>query len=120
MPLRYLFIPSLFIFPLLITNKDIIKQCLLGMLFFLVFTTGIAVQYFILPIALGTLRPSKGFSFYTFAATLFILGHYDDLFIPILHMFAWNIVWLTAIAWFIAEMYNAKKLWIITAETVKS
>ena len=49
--IQFLFVAALFVFPFLIKTGDIIKQCLLGVLFFLVFTTGIGIQYFILPIA---------------------------------------------------------------------
>ncbi len=101
--LKYLFILGLFIYPFYIKSQDITKQCLLGALFFLVFTTGIGVQYFVLPIAFGTLRPSKGFIFYSIVTTLFILGSPDNVHIPIFHYFGWNIVWIGAIYWFIIE-----------------
>ncbi len=101
--LKYLFILGLFIYPCYIKSQDIIKQCLLGVLFFLVFTTGIGVQYFVLPIAFGTLRPSKGFIFYSIVGTLFILGSPDNVHIPIFSGFGWNTVWIGAIYWFIIE-----------------
>jgi hypothetical protein len=102
--LKYLFVPALCIFPLFIKSKDIIAQCLLGMLFFLTFTTGIAVQYFVLPVALGALRPSKYFLLYTLLASFYILGSWDNVYIRNFHLFQWNIVWIGVICWFIAEM----------------
>lgn len=102
--LKYLFILAMFIFPLFLKSKDIIARCLLGALFFLTFTTGIAIQYFVMPVALGALRPSKLLLFYTFVACLFILGSVNNVFIPGFHPFQWNVVWLGAVCWFVAEM----------------
>lgn len=102
--LKYLFILAMFIFPLFLKSKDIIAQCLLGTLFFLTFTTGIAIQYFVLPVALGALRPSKVCLLYTFLATLFILGSVNNVYIPHFQLFPWNVVWIGAVCWFIVEM----------------
>jgi hypothetical protein len=102
--LKYVFILALCLFPLFIKTKDIIRQCLLGFLFFLVFTTGIASQYFLLPIAFGALRPSKGFMLYCLLTAIFILGSPNHLSIPGFHLLKWNIVWLGALYWFIEQM----------------
>jgi hypothetical protein len=82
--LKWAFIVGMFVFPLLLKSKDITRQCLMGMLFFMTFTTGISIQYFILPIALGALRPSKGFILYSLAATLFTIGNGNNVAIPLL------------------------------------
>jgi hypothetical protein len=102
--LRYLFILALFVFPLFLKSRDIIVQCLLGVLFFLTFTTGIAVQYLVLPVALGALRPSKSFLFYTLAASVLVIGSEQNAFIPGFQFFPWNVVWVAVICWFIVEM----------------
>ena len=102
--LKYLFILGMCIFPLFLKGKDIIAQCLLGTLFFLTFTTGIAVQYFVLPVALGALRPSKYFLLYVLLASFFILGNDNNVFIYDFNRFQWNVVWVGVICWFIAEM----------------
>jgi hypothetical protein len=102
--LKYLFIVAMFIFPFFLKSKDIIAQCLVGVLFFLTFTTGISVQYFVLPVALGALRPSKFFLSYTLVASLFILGIVSNVFMPGFSRFQWNVVWVGAACWFIAEM----------------
>lgn len=107
--LRYLFILAMFVFPLFLKSRDIIK-CLLGTLFFLTFATGIAAQYFVLPVALGALRPSKLSVVYNLAASLFILGNIDNVSLPGFHLFQWNVVWLAATCWFIAEMISDGKL----------
>lgn len=102
--LKYLFILGLFLFPLFLKGKDLIRQCLLGFLFFLTFATGIASQYFLLPIAFGALRPSKGFMLYTLLASSFILGSPNYISIPGFHLLKWNLVWIGAIYWFIEQM----------------
>lgn len=116
-PLKYVFIVGLFVFPLFLRSKDIVRQCLLGMIFFLTFTTGIGIQYFMLPIAFGALRPSRGFLLYTLAGSLFILGSGYNVFMPILYFFRWNIVWVAVLFWFIAEMAYQKAPAVITAKT---
>jgi len=90
-------------------DKDIIRNCLLGMLFFLGFITGIAIQYFVLPIALGVLRPSRGFLLYSLVTTLFLLGDLDNVFVPGFHKLGWNVVWLSVMYWFILELKRKKE-----------
>jgi hypothetical protein len=102
--LKYLFIAAMFIFPLFLKSKDIIAQCLLGMLFFLTFTTGFAAQYFVLPVALGAVRPSKFLLFYTLAASVLFLGNDNITAIPGFHLLKLNVVWVAVICWFISEM----------------
>lgn len=104
--LKYLFVLGLCIFPFLIQKEELIKQALLGMLFFLVFTTGMAAQYLVLPLAFGCLRPSKGLLFYTLAGTLFLLGCSDNVELPIFDWLGWNIVWIGAIYWFVNELWD--------------
>jgi hypothetical protein len=108
--LKYLFIIGMCVFPLFLRNRDIIQQCLLGMLFFLTFTSDISIQYFILPVAIGSLYPSKGFLFYSLAASVFILGNSDNLFVPGFHLFGWNVVWVGATYWFFSELMRSKQI----------
>ena len=103
--LKYFFIVAMFFFPFYLKSRDIITRCLLGTLFFLTFTTGFAVQYLILPVALGTLRPTKYFLLYTFAASILVLGNDNNVFIPGFHLLKLNIIWIAVICWFIAEMW---------------
>jgi len=100
---KYIFIVGLFLFGLFLKGKDIIRNCLLGMLFFLAFITGISIQYFVLPIALGVLRPSKGFLLYSLATTLFLLGDMDNVYAPGFNLLGWNVIWLSVMYWFIIE-----------------
>lgn len=105
-PLKYLFILGLFIYPFCIRNHDLLTQFLLGFLFFLTFTTGIGDQYFVLPIALGALRASKGFLVYTVLASLFILGSPVNIHLHVLSRLNVNVVWIGAIFWFVTEQYE--------------
>ena len=107
--LKYLFIAGMFIFPLFLKNRDIIAQCLLGVLFFLTFTTGFAAQYFVLPVALGAIRPSKYSLFYTIVASALLLGNDNNVFIPGFHLLKLNMVWIAVICWFIAEMWLGRQ-----------
>jgi hypothetical protein len=107
--LKYLFIIGLFVFPLFLRNRDIIQQCLLGFLFFLTFTTGIGIQYFVLPIAIGSLRSSKGFLFYSLAASLLILGNNNNVFVPGVNI-SWNAVWIIVTYWFFSELMRSKQI----------
>ena len=90
--LRYLFILGMFLFPLLLKGKDLIAQCLLGVLFFLTFTTGFATQYLVLPVALGVLRPTKFYLLYTLVASALVLGHDNNVFVPGFHLLKNNFV----------------------------
>jgi hypothetical protein len=107
--LKYLFIAGMFIFPLFLKNRDIIAQCLLGVLFFLTFTTGFAAQYFVLPVALGAIRPSKFSLLYTIVASALLLGNDNNVFIPGFHLLKLNMVWAAVICWFIAEMWLGRQ-----------
>jgi hypothetical protein len=113
--LKWAFIVGMFTFPLFLKSKDIIRQCLMGMLFFMAFTTGISIQYFILPIALGALRPSKGFLVYSLGATLFTIGSGNNVAVPILEdIVTWNIVWVASVFWFITEFQRDRRCELIT------
>ncbi len=105
--LKYPFIIGMFVFPLFMKNRDIIRQCLLGFLFFLTFTSGIAIQYFVLPIAIGSLCSSKGFLFYTLAAALYILESRNNVNWPGFNLHL-NIIWVCAIFWFISEWFRSR------------
>ena len=102
--LKYFFIVAMVFFPFYLKSRDIIAQCLLGMLFFLTFTTGFAAQYFVLPVALGAIRPSKFLLFYTLAASVLFLGNDNIAAIPGFNLLKLNVVWVAVICWFISEI----------------
>ncbi len=94
-----LFIGALFLFPFALRNPNLLKRCLFGVLFFLTFTPGYGIQYYVLPIALGALAPSDGFWLYTISGTLFMLGSYLN--VNLLNHLPPTVVWATAVYWFI-------------------
>lgn len=102
--LKYVFIAALFVFPYLLRGEDLIRKFLVCVLFFLVFTTGIGEQYFVLPIAFGALRPSKGALVFTVAAGMFLLGSPNNVNLTPFSYFSFNLVWLGAVYWFVAEI----------------
>jgi len=107
--LKYVFILGMLVFPLFLKGKDIVRHCLLGMLFFLAFTTGMASQYTVLPLAFGALRPSKGFLIYSLVSSVFVLGYGANVYLPGFNMFRMNLVWVAAVGWFLVELYNDRK-----------
>lgn len=106
--LKYLFLIGTLLFPFAILKKDLLTQSLLGLLFFMTFTTGIAIQYFVLPIALGALRPSLGFLFYSFIASLFILASGLNMGVPFLGFIPLWSVWLAVLYWFVTELFRTR------------
>jgi hypothetical protein len=102
---KYCFMIGALIFPLLLQGDDIVEHCMISGLFFLVFTTGAGVQYFILPISFAALRPSKGFLMFTIVTTLFLLGSPVNLATPGFNALRLNLVWLAAIYWFVTAMF---------------
>jgi hypothetical protein len=106
-PLKYAFIVALFVFPYLLRSEDLIRKFLVCVLFFLVFTTGIGAQYFVLPIAFGALRLSKGAWVFTVTAGIFLLGSPNNVNLFPFSCFSFNLVWLGAAYWFAAEFSEA-------------
>ena len=101
-----LFVAAVLLFPFALKVQDIVSQCLICILFFLVFCTGMGEQYFVLPIALGALRPSRGFFIYSLAASLYLLGSVNNVHIPGFSFISLNIVWIGAIYWFATELFE--------------
>jgi hypothetical protein len=104
---KYVFLVMLFSWSIILKTKSIIRDCLLGFLFFLVFTFGISAQQFVIPIALGALIPSFGFYLYSLIASLFLFGDINELKITLFQPFNWNCVWIAAIVWFFIEAKRA-------------
>jgi hypothetical protein len=107
--LKYLLIAGLLIYPFFIKEREMLEQFLLGFLFFITFTTGIGIQYFVLPIAFGALRPSNGFLLYTFIATIVILGSGDNLHIFGFSFFPMNAIWICATVWLFFTHFQIKE-----------
>ena len=101
---KFLFISFLFVWPFICKVRDLVKSSLTGMLFFLVFTSGISTQQFILPIALGALRPNVGFFLFTTAASFLLFGSIDELKIQYFNVMTWDYVWFCSFIWFLVEL----------------
>ncbi len=105
---KFLFISLLLVWPFIYRIKDLVKSSLMGMLFFLVFSSGISTQQFILPVALGALQPNAGFFLFTTAASFLLFGNIDELKISFFKGMTWNHVWFCALIWFLVELKNNK------------
>jgi hypothetical protein len=102
---RSIFVLGLVIYPFLIKKKEIKSQMLLAMLFFLVFTSGIGIQYFVLPIAFAALMPTVYFYFYTYVASIFILSDSSNIaFLP--RIIPINLLWIVLIIWFVGIHFS--------------
>jgi hypothetical protein len=105
---RFVFLALLFSWSIILKTKSIIRDCLLGFLFFLVFTYLISPQQFVIPIALGALIPSFGFYLYSLIASLFLFANDSELNIALFQPFnKLNWIWIAAIVWFIIEIKKA-------------
>lgn len=102
---KNLFYPIYFLFPLLLSSKKLIRNLLLGMLFFLIFAPGFALQYTVLPIALGSLRTGTGLIVYTLITSFYLMGHGAELDILRFKTFWHYEVWYAAIFWFFIEYH---------------
>lgn len=104
---KYFFITFLFILPFILKPFDMARTCLFWFLFFLSFTSGISSQYFVLPIALGALFPTKWFYLYTAAVTTGFLGGIEENLllgvIPELIFVFYNNIWIATLIWFFTE-----------------
>jgi hypothetical protein len=102
---KNLFYPLYFAFPLFLPDKNLLKNQLFGVLFFLVFASGFALQYTALPIALGALRGNIGFLSYTLMASFYLMGHGAEVDIECYGIVWHNEVWLAAVFWFLVEIF---------------
>lgn len=108
---RYIFMAGGMLFSLfLVRQKNLMRSLLLSLLFFQAFTSGHAAQYFILPISVGALFPSKWFIIYTAAVTLFLSAFQIETGISTyVKVFLLNVVWITAVFWFFSELIKMHK-----------
>jgi hypothetical protein len=97
------------VWPFYFRPKDLIQAARIGMLLFLVFTSGISAQQFVLPIALAALQPSFGFFLFTGVTSLFLLGNVDELKVIRWSYVDWNYVWVAALIWFALEVKKVKR-----------
>lgn len=106
--LKYLFLLGLLWFSYRRISDDLIDRALCGMLFFLTFTTGLGIQYFVLPIALGALRPSPAYVIYSIVCGLFLLGSGSNCHLPGFNCLNINLVWLAVAYWFVSTQFRIR------------
>lgn len=108
---RYVFLIFGMLFPLLLMRqKNLLRAMLLSLLFFQAFTSGHAAQYFILPISVGALFPSRWFLAYTAVVTLFFTAFQLETGISTyVKVFLLNVVWIAAVFWFFSELIKMYK-----------
>lgn len=104
--LKYVFIAGLCLYPFFIDDRDLITQFLLVSLFFLAFTTGMGIQFFILPVAFGALRQSWWFFLYSFTATVVLLGSGVNMRLAGFAAITMNAVWIVVLFWFVFLHFN--------------
>jgi hypothetical protein len=104
------FLLGICLFPFLLGRHDLVRKCLLGTLFFVAFTTGMAVQYFVLPVALASLRISGFFLLYSLVTSIYIMGCPSNLNLPMLNQIVnANCVWVVVVPWFVVEVWKHSK-----------
>ena len=80
------------------------RASLLLFLVVLLFAPGIAVYYFVWPIALGALYPSAGYAVYTAIVSLFLIHSPDALGIELPHLPGWSGPWWAIVFWLLWEI----------------
>lgn len=103
----YIFILSLFLFAFKFKTKSLIKAVLINNLFFLSFTSGMADQYLVLPLAAGSLANSYWFNIYTLFASFYLFQSPAQLGLKQYGFVSANIVWLVIFIWFIIEYFKS-------------
>jgi len=106
---RYLFIIFFFLFSFYYRGKNIIKTVLVNSLFFLAFTSGMADQYLILPLAFASLNRSAFLPIYTLFSSFYLFNSTAQLALE-KYSFASNfLLWLVILFWFIKEYTKANE-----------
>ncbi|MGE5277913.1 MAG: hypothetical protein ACM3SU_13020 [Acidobacteriota bacterium] len=80
------------------------RASLLLFLVVLLLAPGIAVYYFVWPIALGALYPSAGYAVYTVIASLFLIHSPDALSVELPHLPGWSGPWWALLFWLLWEI----------------
>jgi hypothetical protein len=85
------------------------RACLLLFLALLVFQPSFGSQYYVWPMALGSLYPSPGYVLCATAAALFESGSEQSLALPWPFVIRRLVVWLTALLWLALEVYRSMR-----------
>lgn len=105
---RWPFILGFFVFAVIFKQKDLGKTILINVLFFLTFASGMADQYYILPIALGALYNNLPFYLYTLIVSLFLFKSSAQLNQQQYAFITDKIVWLVVAFWFVIELLKTR------------
>lgn len=103
---RTVFMAMAFLFTVMVPKRDILRSMNLVILFFLTFTSAHAAQYFVLPVAVGSLFPTKWFVLYSAVTSMFLIGNEAELNVHAFKFVSYNTVWIFASLWFVAECIN--------------
>lgn len=103
---RYIFMTAGMVFSIFLLNKkNLLHSLLVSFLFFLTFSSAHSAQYFVLPMAVGALFPSRWYLMYTAIVTIFLLVFQMEVGFSIyIKVFLLNMVWIVASCWFLAEL----------------
>jgi hypothetical protein len=85
------------------------RACLILFLVLLLFVPGIAVYYFVWPVALGALYPSVGYAVYTVVVTLFLMHSPDGLAVELPHLPGWSGPWWALAFWLLWEVRRSRR-----------
>lgn len=107
---KYFFVGLLLLWPFCFQTPQLLRSSLIGMLVFLIFTSGISAQQFILPVALAALQPSLGFYLFSAVSSLFLFGNIDELKIHFFEFIDWNCIWIAATGWFVLELNKKRQV----------
>ena len=103
---RYIFMAGGMVFSIFLLNKkNLLHSLLVSFLFFLTFSSAHSAQYFVLPMAVGALFPSRWYLAYTTIVTIFLLVFQVEIGTSIyIKVFLLNMVWVVASCWFLTEL----------------
>ena len=88
------------IFTILISRRvSVWRSMLYSTIFFLITTTGIGIQYFILPLVFAWADQKIPTIVYTIIVTLFFMGNSLEFGLSQFSFVTWNFVWVTLICW---------------------
>lgn len=103
---RYVFMAIGMVFSIFILRKtDLMRSLLMSFLFFLTFSSAHSAQYFVLPMAVGALFPTRWFMAYSTIVTIFLLVFQMEVDVSIyIKVLLLNTVWLVSTGWFFSEL----------------
>lgn len=105
-----IFVAAAFIAVYVLRRVELVRASLVLFLVLLVFSPGISRQYFLWPIALGSLYPGWGYFLYTTIASGAILQLSSPGGGDVTFGFGWFALWWTALAWLLLEVHALRRV----------